>query len=83
MCKKIKKVTAAEIADHIEPHNGNYMLFWYGELQSLCKQHHSNQKAKIDRGVDVVDYNIVTKDYVNDIGYDGWPVDALHPVYRK
>lgn len=83
MCLKIKKNTPAEIADHIEPHNGNQMLFWYGELQSLCKQHHSNQKAKIDRGVDVLDYDITIKDYSSNIGYDGWPIDVLHPVYRK
>jgi 5-methylcytosine-specific restriction protein A len=83
MCLKVSKVTPATVADHIVNHNGNAFSFWYGELQSLCKQHHSSQKARLDRGIDVEDYNIITKDYVNDIGEDGWPLDALHPVNRR
>jgi hypothetical protein len=84
MClKKLNKVTPAKIADHILPHDGNQFRFWYGELQSLCLAHHSKQKAMLDRGIEVIDYSIDdAKEFITDIGDDGWPIDSLHPVYR-
>src|SRR3979490_951266 len=71
MCLKVGKVTPAKVADHVVNHNGHQNSFWLGELQSLCQTHHSSHKAKIDRGVDVTDYNIVIKDCFKDIGCDG------------
>ena len=37
------------IADHIIPHNGDYALFWFGELQGLCKPCHDIEKRRIER----------------------------------
>ena len=32
--------TPAVIVDHVVPHQGDYIAFWTGALQSLCKPHH-------------------------------------------
>lgn len=39
----------ATVADHIVPHSGDYGMFWFGELQSLCQHCHSSRKQKIER----------------------------------
>ena len=72
MCLDHGVVTPAYAADHIVPHHGDEQSFWSGKLQSLCEQHHSGSKQRIEK-----------KGYVNDIGLDGWPVDAGHPVNRR
>lgn len=76
MCEAKGETVAAEIADHVIPHHGDYYLFWFGELQSLCSPHHSGDKQLQERG-------IAPKDYRSDIGDDGWPVDDKHPVYKR
>lgn len=68
MCEDHGVATPADVADHIIPHNGNEMLFWYGKLQSLCFSCHNSSKAQLE-----------AKGYVKDIGVDGYPVDPLHP----
>lgn len=45
-CKESKTLTAATVADHIVPHNGDWELFIGGELQSLCKTHHDEKTAR-------------------------------------
>jgi 5-methylcytosine-specific restriction endonuclease McrA len=47
-------VTAASVADHVQPHNGDPHLFWYGELQSLCFACHNSSKQRIEHGRNVV-----------------------------
>lgn len=42
--------TAANVADHIVPHRGDANLFWKGELQSLCFNHHSGAKQGEEAG---------------------------------
>lgn len=42
-------VTPATVADHIEPHRGDYDLFYYGALQSLCATCHSGMKQELER----------------------------------
>ncbi|HCO91092.1 MAG TPA: hypothetical protein DIT40_08980, partial [Alphaproteobacteria bacterium] len=37
---------AATIADYITPHRGDYSLFWFGPLQSLCKSCHDIKKQR-------------------------------------
>ncbi|HEV7344279.1 MAG TPA: HNH endonuclease [Devosia sp.] len=37
-CLREGRITAATVADHVEPHRGDEDLFWNGELQSLCDQ---------------------------------------------
>ena len=65
-------VTAATVADHIEPHRGDWNQFLTSRLQSLCADCHNKAKRSLeDRG------------YLLDIGIDGWPVDPQHPANRK
>ena len=65
------QVVKAVIADHIEPHKGDWNKFWLGELQSLCRTcHESGKKYQEARG------------FRSDIGEDGWPVDPKHPTYK-
>jgi 5-methylcytosine-specific restriction enzyme A len=62
------RVTPACIADHIEPHRGDWNKFLTAPLQSLCTDCHA-QKTVSDRG----DQPVVT------IGVDGWPVERIEP----
>ena len=39
----------ATVADHVVPHKGDYALFWFGALQSLCAHCHSSKKQRIER----------------------------------
>lgn len=52
-CLKEGRVTAATIADHVEPHRGDPDLFWNGPLQSLCDEApwrcHSSVKQREER----------------------------------
>ena len=72
LCLAEGQVVAASVADHILPHKGDYQLFWFGKLQSLCKWHHDSIKQEMER------YG-----HSKQIGDDGWPVDANHLVNRK
>ena len=40
----------ATIADHVVPHKENYVLFWEGDLQPLCKPCHDSTKQRLDKG---------------------------------
>lgn len=65
-CKSLGRVTLATVADHIEPHKGDEVKFWTGELQPLCKACHDGWKAKLEnRGRDT------------SVGPDGWPLEPL------
>lgn len=47
MCTAAKRVTAANVVDHIVPHEGNQELFWdETNWQVLCKMHHDTDKAE-------------------------------------
>ena len=70
-CLELGQVTPATVADHVEPHKGDPMKFWFGALQSLCKQHHDSGKR-----------NIELHGYSDDVGDDGWPTDPKHPANR-
>lgn len=72
MCEAKGLVVVAQVADHVIPHRGDYKLFWFGKLQSLCMDCHNRDKQQLE-----------TKGYLTEIGVDGWPVDARHPVNRK
>jgi 5-methylcytosine-specific restriction endonuclease McrA len=64
LCKMCAVVTPATVADHVEPHKGNWNLFALGPLQSLCDSCHNSRK----RYVEVRGYSV-------DVGDDGWPTD--------
>lgn len=68
MCLKQEVITPAAIVDHITPHRGNYNLFWFGPLQSLCKLCHDSRKQRMEG-----------RAYSKDIGDNGWPIDPRHP----
>jgi 5-methylcytosine-specific restriction endonuclease McrA len=59
----------ATVADHVVPHKGNEQLFWFGELQGLCRRHHNVSKQQLE-----------TKGYTDDISPSGWPCDPNHPA---
>lgn len=64
--------TPATVSDHVIPHKGNVELFRFGELQSLCVDHHNSRKQRLEcHGFD------------SKIGLDGWPVDPNHPANSK
>src|SRR5262245_8515506 len=63
MCESEGVITLASVADHVIAHKGDEVLFWTGELQSLCKPHHDSDKrmqelGSVARGCDA----------------DGWPL---------
>lgn len=63
MCLSDGLAVPATIADHREPHKGDYDKFWNGALDSLCKRHHDSDKALIEAGKAPVRF-----------GADGWPI---------
>ena len=66
MCYQRGDVTAATVADHIQPHRGNEDKFWRGELQSLCASCHSSDKQALEKSGRVR----------QQIGMDGWPTNS-------
>jgi 5-methylcytosine-specific restriction protein A len=69
-CLRHGRVVPADVADHIEAHNGNVNSFWLGKLQSLCHHCHSGHKQSFE-----------VRGYSGEIGLDGFPVDKGHPAY--
>lgn len=65
MCANDGRVVAASVVDHVVPHRGDYNLFLYGKLQSLCPSCHSGMKQAYERGSTAVA-----------IGPDGWPING-------
>jgi 5-methylcytosine-specific restriction protein A len=88
-CAERGAATPATVADHVTPHRGDYRLFWFGVLQSLCAPCHNGRKARMEgRGNQVeqwmkdrqrakLDYNPRL------VGDDGWPLDPKHPANRR
>lgn len=67
-CKQEGRTRIATVADHVEPHRGDEVLFFEGKLQSLCASCHSAVKQQEEhgngrRGSDA----------------DGFPLDPNHP----
>jgi hypothetical protein len=60
---------SCNLADHVEPHRGDYNKFRLGRLQSLCAHCHSSTKAIVEK-----------RGYDPTIGTDG--LDPRHPIYR-
>jgi len=72
LCFEMKGlVVPAEVADHIEPHHGDWAKFRYSELQSLCRSCHDSSKRVIE-----------ARGFSLEIGVDGWPIDPRHPCWK-
>ncbi len=72
MCGDAGMTRPAVIADHVEPHRGDPLKFWYGELQSLCESCHSSAKQREE-----------AEGFSRELGDDGFPRDPRHPFNRK
>lgn len=71
-CEAAGAVTAATVADHIQPHRGDLDLFWNGELQSLCEQCHNQAKQMIEN-----------RGYHDMCDAAGYPLDVRHPANKR
>lgn len=68
MCLRMTgQVTPATVADHIEPHRGDPVLF-AGPLQSLCKPCHDSWKQQAESG-----------GLMKGCDINGNPIDPRHP----
>jgi 5-methylcytosine-specific restriction endonuclease McrA len=72
LCQEHGIVTLATVADHIEPHKGDWNKFALGELQSLCAQCHNQSKRVIE-----------LRGYSLEIDDEGFPTDPNHPFNRR
>lgn len=62
MCSADDRISSARVADHVVPHRGDEVKFWFGELQSLCMSCHSQQKQHEESGS------------TQQLDDDGWPL---------
>lgn len=44
------RIVPATVADHIEPHRGDRVAFFTGELASLCASCHNSRKKTMENG---------------------------------
>src|SRR5262252_8071566 len=68
LCLEAGRVTPATVADHVEPHRGDYTAFRLGQLRSLCADCHNRH----DR----------TNSPRAPVREDGTPSDPNHPWNR-
>jgi 5-methylcytosine-specific restriction protein A len=66
MCKQRGVDRVATVANHVIRHQGNYHLFWHGELNSLCAACHNSDQQRIESG---------GKPRPRGVGADGWPIE--------
>ena len=67
-CLQVGKTKAAEVTDHIIPHEGDTELFWdQSNWQPLCKHCHDSIKAKEE-----------ARGYAVGCDADGMPLDRKH-----
>lgn len=71
LCLQSGCAVIATIADHVEPHRGDWNSFRLGKLQSLCKPHHDGAKRFLE-----------LNGFSNAVGLDGFPTDPRHPIYQ-
>lgn len=65
-------IVPATVVDHVEPHRGDFDLFWRGELQSLCADCHDAHKQREE----AAGFSLV-------VAADGWPIDPRHPFAEE
>jgi len=63
-CEDAGRIEAATVVDHINPHKGDYDLFWdKTNWQALCAICHASAKQRQERGVQS-----------GRVGVDGWKI---------
>jgi hypothetical protein len=72
LCLTEGRAVIATIADHVQPHRGDWNSFRLGRLQSLCKPHHDGDKQRTERN-----------GFSSTVGVDGMPTDPRHPIYTR
>jgi len=73
LCLEQSLIVPASVVDHVEPHHGDWQLFRFGRLQSLCTTCHDSIKRTVEQ-----------RGYSTAIGLDGWPTDrANHPAFAS
>jgi 5-methylcytosine-specific restriction enzyme A len=71
LCEAEGRSTPATVADHVEPHKGDYNQFVLGPLRSLCAPCHDGLQPSFRH-----------KPYSSAIGPDGLPIDPAHPFNK-
>lgn len=87
MCKALGRINAGQttmtgepqrnprrrflVADHVIEHKGDETLFWTGDLQTLCPDHHDITKQQRE-----------ARGFSDEMGADGVPTDPNHPFNR-
>lgn len=71
-CKVMGRVSRATVVNHKVPHRGDARLFWYGELESTCKQCHDQAIQRAEG-----------EGFRREIDADGFPIDPNHPFNRR
>ena len=73
-CKAHGRVAPASVVNHITPHKGDQALFWdEANWEAVCKPCHDGPIQAQERH---------QRDYVDDVGADGLPLDPRHPFNR-
>lgn len=62
------KSRPATVANHKTPHRGDRKLFFYGELESACKNCHDQAIQRAEG-----------EGFAREIDGEGWPIDPKHP----
>ncbi|MEX6508926.1 HNH endonuclease signature motif containing protein [Jiella sp. M17.18] len=71
-CEAQGKLHRATVVDHIEPHRGDYKLFWSrSNWQPLCQPCHDQDKQQVER-----------RGYAARVDASGRPTDPQHPFNR-
>lgn len=70
-CLSEAKIVPATVANHMQPHRGDWNLFISGPLQSLCAPCHDKDVQEIE-----------SKGFSTAVAEDGWPSDGSHPANR-
>jgi 5-methylcytosine-specific restriction protein A len=69
-CLARGRYVKATVVHHLEPHRGDPIKFWKGELRSDCKPCHDKWEQQVEQG-----------GYSRLVGEDGYPLDPKHPFY--
>jgi len=80
LCEAKGLPVPATIADHINPHQGDTNSFWFGALQSLCATCHSGAKKREEYKANPPRH---ARQFSNEVGEDGWPIDPAHPANQS